>query len=663
MYDLSIIIVNYNVKEFLLNLIDSIKKASSGMSVEIIVVDNASEDGSIESLRENHPDVVLIENKENLGFGKANNIGLEKANGKYLLMINPDTIVREDTLTKMISFFESHPDAGMAGCKVLNPNGTLQLACRRSFPGPWTSFTKVTGLSTLFPKSKLFAKYNLTYLDENQTYEVDAISGSFMMMKKEVYNKVGGFDPQFFMYGEDLDLCYRVQQAGYKVYYYHETEIIHYKGESTKRSSIDETRVFYDAMKLFVQKHLSTSFIVEFILRFAIFLRRLFAFANHYRLPIMAAVFDFIIFSAAVYIAEKTYLVNVTWEGFPSEIKPYVYFVPALFQILIAFLSGSYKRETLSLLRTIIGLFFGVILLSAMTFFFKQFAFSRAVVIITYAISFVSFSIWRIIAKLGFKVGLSLESRGGNTLIVGTSEKSAQLASKLKNNYTNVYHVVGLIGQSIKDFGKEVNGFKVVGTLENINKVIIEKKVRRVIFSSEEISFNDMFRTVARNQNEEVQFLFSGSRLDYLVGKSSITMLDDIPLLKVNYNISAFVHRFSKRLLDISLSVPILLFLYPFIYLASKVSGKSGDFTRFILNIPSVLTGMMSLVGPRDSSFYGDLFIGKKGVTGYWYTEIFDKDDKDEETKLNIYYARNQSIWLDLEIMGKTFSKMFIKTE
>src|SRR3989337_2517838 len=180
----------------------------------------------------------------------------------------------------MIKFFEQTPDAGMAGCKILNPDGTLQLACRRSFPGPWTSFTKVTGLSNLLRASRIFARYNLTYLDENKTYEVDAVSGSFMMIRKEVYEMVGGFDERFFMYGEDLDLCYRIQKSGYKVYYYPGTQIIHYKGESTKRSSLDETNIFYDAMHLFVKKHFSSFYLVEIILRSAIGFRKFFKFLH-----------------------------------------------------------------------------------------------------------------------------------------------------------------------------------------------------------------------------------------------------------------------------------------------------------------------------------------------------------------------------------------------
>ena len=224
---LSIIIVNYNVKEFLQNLIHSIEKATKNLSSEIIVIDNASDDGSVDIIKQKFPTVKLIENKNNIGFGSANNQGLKIAQGKYILFINPDCIVSENTFDKMISFFNEHPDCGLAGCKILNSDGSLQLACRRSFPGPWTSFTKVTGLSNLFPGSRIFARYNLTYLDENRIHEVDAVSGSFMMIKRDAYEKVGGFDDQFFMYGEDLDLCYRVQKAGFKVYYVPDTQIIH----------------------------------------------------------------------------------------------------------------------------------------------------------------------------------------------------------------------------------------------------------------------------------------------------------------------------------------------------------------------------------------------------------------------------------------------------
>jgi len=180
MITLSIVIVNYNVKEFLEQTLLSVIKSAMAATHEIIVVDNASSDGSVEMLRRKFPDVRLIANKTNRGFAAANNQGFAQTRGEFVLILNPDTVVQEDTVPTIIDFLRSHPDCGMVGCKILNPDGSLQLACRRSFPTPWVGFTRITGLSRLFPGSKFFGKYNLTYLDPDQTYEVEAISGSFM---------------------------------------------------------------------------------------------------------------------------------------------------------------------------------------------------------------------------------------------------------------------------------------------------------------------------------------------------------------------------------------------------------------------------------------------------------------------------------------------------
>jgi GT2 family glycosyltransferase len=658
MIDVSVITVNYNVKEFVLNLVISLKKALSEFTYEIIVVDNASQDGSVEYLKEKFTDVTVIANSKNVGFGKANNQALEISKGKYILLINPDAIVREDTFTKMISFFERTKEAGLAGCKVLNPNGTLQLACRRGFPGPWTSFTKVSGLSTIFPKSKLFAKYNLTYLDENKTYEVDAISGSFMMLKRDVYEKVGGFDPDFFMYGEDLDLCYRIQKAGYKVYYVHDTEVIHYKGESTKRSSIDETKMFYDAMQIFVKKHLSTSFIVTFVLGVAINLRKFIAFLNIYKISVFSIIVDGLFYSGGVYIAEQLYR-NEHWVGFPEIYKPAIYFVPSVVQIIISLFSGAYRKKSFLILKSWLGLIIGLFVITSLTFFLKQYAFSRAVVLITFIISLFSFSIWRIILKVFFKIGVG-ENKNTKTLIVGTSEKAASLGQKLKSNLMVLNNIIGLISVTPKEIGEEKGGFTVLGTVENIKKIIIDKKVEKVIFSSDEISFEQIFAVVSSCRDLSVDFLVSGEEHDYLVGKSSITVLKDIPLLKVHYNISSWLHKTTKRLFDFTVSLLILLVIYPFIYLISKTIKLNTPFVKVILAAWEVFIGRKSFVGPKSNNNTMGLYLGKQGLTGLWFTELQDDSDKKETEKLDLFYAKNQNIWLDIEILGKTLSKFFI---
>ena len=257
--DISIVIVNYNVKDFLYQCLDSIYLSSSKLSIEIIVVDNNSSDGSVEFLRPIFPNVNFIELKENLGFGKANNIGFSIAKGDYILILNPDTVLEENTLDIMIEYMRSHIEVGIAGCKVLNSDGSFQLPCRRGFPTPWVAFCKLFGLQKMFPNSTIFAQYNQTFLSENETYYIDAIIGAFMFARREVIEELSGFDPDFFMYGEDLDLCFRTYKAGYKVAYVHEAKIIHYKGESTKRSSINEIKHFYNAMEIFSKKHVSNS--------------------------------------------------------------------------------------------------------------------------------------------------------------------------------------------------------------------------------------------------------------------------------------------------------------------------------------------------------------------------------------------------------------------
>jgi GT2 family glycosyltransferase len=655
--DLSIIIVNYNVKEFLQNLIHSIEKASLNLTKEIIIVDNASDDGSVEFIGEKFPQIKLLANKKNLGFGKANNIGLGQAVGKYILLVNPDTLVAEDTFEKMIEFFESNSEVGLAGCKILNPDGTLQLACRRSFPGPWTSFTKVTGLSSLFPNSKIFARYNLTYLDENKTYEVDAISGSFMMMRKEVYEKVGGFDEQFFMYGEDLDLCYRIQKSGFKIYYVHSAQIIHYKGESTKRSSLDETKVFYNAMHLFVKKHLSTSFLIGFILRTAIAVRSVFAFLGVRKLLILSVVLDFIFFDLCLFAAEKIYHSFTDWRGFPGFAIPIVYTVPALIQIFVSFVIGNYKKDKLSVTKTIFSIVISLPILTSLTFFFKNFAFSRAIVLITYAFLFVVLAAWRIIFKIMFKASLVDEDlKQKKTLIVGLDNSAVEIGKKIRKKKTDRRTVIGLIGFSNKNIGEIIEPFEVIGTDQNIKRIIKENKINEVIFSSGELSYNKMIEIVSRCRDENVEFKIAGNNLDFIVGKTAVTMLDDMPVIDLNYNISQPQLRLIKTLFDYSITIPSLFLIYPFIFFKSKLVNRQSDFTKFVLGFPNVINGKASLVGPNRSELNEDKFLGKTGLTGYWYIE---NDNSEELEKLNFYYAKNQNIWLDLEILAKSLNKMW----
>jgi len=252
---ISIVIVNYKVPFCLIEALRSLRLAEYYDRSEVIIVDNASGDNSREIVTEQFQEVQWIQLKTNIGFGKACNIGAETARGQYLLLLNPDTVVSSNTLVSAVEFMEAHPKAGLMGPKILNPDGTLQLSCRRSIPTPSVAFYYFAGLSYLFPKSKRFGRYHLTYMDENETAQVDVISGSFMFIRRAIFDIIGGFDKRFFMYGEDIDLCYRVRQTGYEVWYYPPVKIVHQKGKSSSKRLIRSRIYFYEAMIIFSRKY------------------------------------------------------------------------------------------------------------------------------------------------------------------------------------------------------------------------------------------------------------------------------------------------------------------------------------------------------------------------------------------------------------------------
>ncbi|MDE3145647.1 MAG: glycosyltransferase family 2 protein [Bacteroidota bacterium] len=303
---LSVIIVNYNVKHFLEQCLCSVQKGISGIDAEIIVIDNNSQDGSVEYLQLLFPSVIFLTNEKNLGFGKANNIALQQAKGKFILFLNPDTIVAEDCFTHCITFLENTENAGAAGVRMIDGSGNFLPESKRSFPSPLSSFYKLIGLASLFPSSKIFNRYALGNLDQHQMQEIDVLAGAFMMIKKEVLEKVKGFDESFFMYGEDIDLSYRIQQAGYSIYYLGETTIIHFKGESVKKQNINYVRMFYNAMNVFVGKHYNriASFIFSVFIKAAIGIRTIVA--------LLAPLFHFV--SSFQNKNEKTFIIGSVAE-------------------------------------------------------------------------------------------------------------------------------------------------------------------------------------------------------------------------------------------------------------------------------------------------------------------------------------------------------------
>lgn len=267
--DLSIIILNYNTEGLLRDCLNSLKKSrAKGLEYEILVIDNASRDGSVTMVKREFPRVKLIKSKKNLGFAAGNNLGLPQAKGKYFLFLNPDTKVMTDTLKIMVDYLAAHPQVGVATCRVELPNGELDYPCHRGFPTPWNALAFFSGLAKLFPKVKIFNGYSLSYLPLDKIHEIDSGSGSFLMVRKKAGESLGWWDEDYFWYGEDLDFCYRLKQKGWQVMFVPTTKIVHYRGASSgiikhsrkistasKQTKLRASRASTEAMRIFFQKH------------------------------------------------------------------------------------------------------------------------------------------------------------------------------------------------------------------------------------------------------------------------------------------------------------------------------------------------------------------------------------------------------------------------
>ncbi len=656
MADISVIIVNYNVKELLENCINSIFAASKNINTEIIVVDNNSFDGSVSYLKTkfcSKPNVIIIESKINLGFAKANNLGISQATGKYLLILNPDTILQEDTLDKTLIYYKSDSKIGAVTCKLVLPNGKLDLACRRSFPSPSVAIFRIIGLSKIFPGSKMFGRYNLTYLDENETYEVDAVCGAFMMIEKEIYVKVGGFDEDYFMYGEDLDLCYKIKKAGYKIYYYSGTSIIHFKGESTKKSSISYVNNFYGAMRIFVEKNLHKKFfLLNAVIKLLIFYRALISYLSRFLKAFYPAMLDGVMIVSAMLLS-----IYLRFEYFPLEAYTFVIIFYTFIWLLSLSVTGSYKRENkLSLVTPLYGILFGFFINSSFTYFFNEYAFSRIVVIRTTVYSYLFLAAWRFLVKLYiFSTEKNIFYNNENAVIIGKNKESDLFAAKSKKRVDSNYNIIGSVSAA-PEYNSEY-----LGNLDNLNEIVSAKNIKHLIFVSDVLSNQQILTIMWSLRNANLSFKILSTDSDLLLGKNALDKVDDIYLIQIEYNINKKFNIFVKRLFDIVFGIICLIFIYPFVLLFNKITGfhqTKQKFLNKILFIPQVISGKYSFVGRAtwDTTSYGKSFLGKNGLTGLVQVNFYKKLSEEEIEYYNNYYAKNQSLKLDIEIIIKTIS-------
>ncbi len=687
--DISVVIVSYNVKEFLHQSILSLKKSLTGFKSEIIVVDNNSIDGSDRVIEREFREVQLIKNERNLGFATGCNQGLSKAKGKYLLLLNPDTLIQEDTITTMIRFFEDHPETGAAGCKILNPDGKLQLACRRSFPTPLVSIPKLIGLSHFFPKSKLFGKYNMTYKDPDDLTEVDAVSGSFLMFRREIWDQIGRLDSSFFMYGEDLDYCYRIKQAGWKIYYVPFTKIIHYKGESTKLAPFDNLITFYRAMSVFVNKHFNRGYylLLAFILRLGIIARASVSFVGRFFRDHFLMIIDGIVITIGILLAHQVQPHPL--PSFPTLISMLVFYL--LLWLGTGYAIGLYDRRILSYSRAAVAALIAFTVSLLINYFFKDLIYSPRLIVFSFFIISLMLPGWRMflltlqrrkIIPPASKLSKALLSR--RTVIIGTGKEGCRIAGKLQAHMEHGLEIIGFVDKNYIDH--RIGGFPFLGTLENIREILRIYRITEIIFTSDRFNNNEIMNILDEIQNTRTEAKIVPKNLDFILGKSSVEKIEDIPLIEVDYNIYYFGNRSIKRLFDIIISMAGTVIFSPFIlpyvyfkggrlqkekfltrdrraftgYVFRKNSNSlSKNLTRFPL-IWSVLKGDMSMVGSEllSANHNQRQLHCKPGITGLFQVQSNHKPNVVDKQNYEHYYMRNYSLFLDIEIILKAILRI-----
>jgi GT2 family glycosyltransferase len=516
---LSVIIVNYNVRHFLEQCLLSVHKATANISAEVFVVDNDSTDDSLEMVRKNFPNVHLIHNTENVGFSKANNQAIEISKGKYVLLLNPDTVVEEDAFEKCIHFMDDHPEAGGLGVKMIDGNGKFLPESKRGLPTPSVSFYKLFGLSKIFPTSKTFAKYHLRYLKENETNEIEVLSGAFMWMRKSVLDKVGHLDEAFFMYGEDIDLSYRIMLGGYKNYYLPEVKIIHYKGESTKKGNINYVIVFYNAMIIFSKKHFAKkakafSFVINIGVYLRAFLSILVRFTSKFRLVLTDIGLITVAFASLNYL--KPY------AGFPNQIDlTNNYEILNVICIFSAFLiglsiSGGYSKY-MSLKKTLLGVLFGGVFLFSLNLCFPEGnSFSNKYLFSLIGIIFLLIPINRLLLDYFDHIKLRKE-QVKTTIIAGSADFISKIRKDIQEKQSSV-KILALKENNIIE-GADTN--KYIGKLYQLPDLISIYNINEVIFSSKDINYKDMITEMNLSKNRHVDYKISLNS-DLIIGSQTI---------------------------------------------------------------------------------------------------------------------------------------------
>ena len=639
---LSIIIVNYNVKYFLQQCLQSVRKAVSGMEAEVFVVDNTSSDGSVEMVKSLFPEVQLIVNTVNAGFSKANNQAIRKSTGEYVLLLNPDTVVEEDTFRKVCAFMDEHPEAGGLGVYMIDGKGNFLPESKRGLPTPAVAFYKIFGLSALFPKSKTFGRYHLGYLDKEKTHAVDVLSGAFMLMRRETLDKTGLLDEDYFMYGEDIDLSYRITRAGYKNYYFPGTRIIHYKGESTKKSSVNYVFVFYKAMVIFARKHFAPGNAALFavLINMAIWLRAGLSIVKRFIDRIWLPLADGLIIYSGMIAIKNYWSINAQVALYPPFFMNVVVPVYILIWIVAAYLSGGYDFPV-RISRMIRGLLTGtVVILVGYALLPEDLRFSRALILFGTAWASLSVTITRFgLHFSGMKKFRLADSIHKRLLIAGDAEESRRILSLLmmSGSHTNY---VGYVSDE-KEENNEMASHH-LGTMDALPELVGIYEINEIIFCGKNLTSASIISQMHKISKPDVEIKIAPPESLYIIGSNSINERGDFYLIDVS-TINNAVNKRNKRLFDLAVCFTMLLLLPVFFLLADNKTG-------FIRNLCRVFTGSYSWVGSTEHT--GVTLTGlKPGIFSPSMIARVNGNDAATRERLMMLYAKDYKVYNDLRII------------
>jgi len=542
----------------------------------------------------------------------------------------------------MIDFCEQNKDTGAVTSKLILSNGKLDSACKRSFPTFPVALPRIFGLSKLFPKSKIFGKYNLTYLDENKTYEVDSICGAFMFIPKKILDVTGFFDEDYFMYGEDLDLCFKIKKNGFKVYYYPEVTTIHYKGESTRKTHLSYVNNFYGAMRIFIQKNFTgVPRILSLVAQFGIYNRSFFGYIKRILrillFPLIDAVIIYLSLVASVYIR---------FNIFPNKGYLLIISIYVLIWLSLLALFGLYiVKNRFSIKRTFNAIISGFFINSSITYFFNQYAYSREVILTSTVLSLLIMILWRGIVNISvFFKKKNIMLHKIDLLVVGDKELNQDIEEKLVSKYNVLFF----------------NRISSKKTLSELEEIIQINNIKEVIFSGDYFSNQEILSLMWNFREKNLHFKILPTGKELILSKLH-SNLEDISLIEIEYNINNKMNIFLKRVFDLSISLILLIVIYPFVFLYSILSrNRSSRNVSKLMLLPKVFIGKYSLVGiPLWLEAKNNEYLGKKGLTGLIQVNQYKGITGEELEIYSLFYAKNQSLMLDIEILLKTVFSIF----